>query len=101
MKNENTTCQAVYQVGIAIYGIGKTNSEAIADAKQWVDDPDNLESDLDKGKSNNYGDMIIITISKAVEDKADEEGGEIEIVRGRDGVYRLPEEGTVKSSSAN
>ena len=95
MKNENTTCQAVYQVGIAIYGIGKTNAEAIADAKQWFDDPDNLESDLDKGKSNNYGDMIIITISKAVEDKADEEGGEIEIVRGRDGIYRLPGEKNV------
>ena len=95
MKNENTTCQAVYQVGIAIYGIGKTNAEAIADAKQWVDDPDNLESDLGKGKPNNYGDMVIITISKAVEDKADEEGGEIEIVRGKDGIYRLPGEKNV------
>lgn len=91
MENENTTCKAVYQVGIAIYGIGKTNAEAITDAKQWVDDPDNLERDLDKGQSNNFGDMIIITISKAVEDKVEDQGGEIEIVRGRDGIYRLPE----------
>ena len=95
MENENTTCQAVYQVGIAIFGIGKTNSEAIADAKQWVDDPENLESDLDKGQSNNYGDMIIITISKAVEDKVEEEGGDIEIVRWKDGIYRLPGEKNV------
>jgi hypothetical protein len=39
--------------------------------------------------------MVIITISKAVEDKADEEGGEIEIVRGKDGIYRLPGEKNV------
>lgn len=85
------TYKAVYQYGYAIFGIGKTEEEAIEDAKQYADDTEDWWSDIGYG-SRNDGDMILIDISKALYDKVAEYGGDVKMEKDEDDVYKLPEE---------
>jgi hypothetical protein len=80
------TYSAVYQYGYAIFGVGKTDEEAIEDAKQYAD-----EFEIKEGQPNS-GDMILIKISEALYNKVNEIGGDIAIEEGERGVYYLPEE---------
>jgi hypothetical protein len=53
---------AVYQEGFAIYGVGHTRDDAIADAVEWLaDGVDSLEGDLKELSYGNIvqGDMVI------------------------------------------
>lgn len=85
------TYKAVYQNGYAIFGIGKTDEEAIADAMQWVDEPDELRESIEQGQKNVHGDMKLITISRALRDAVIEQGGDIAIIND-EGIYRSEEE---------
>ena len=86
------TYKAVYQNG-AIFGMGKTDEEAIADAMQWVDEPDELKAQIESGQRNVHGDMKLITISRALRDAVIEQGGDIAIIND-EGIYRSEEEMT-------
>ena len=85
------TYKAVYQNGYAIFGTGKTDEEAIADAMEWVDDPDELRESIERGQKNVHGDMKLITISRALRDAVIEQGGDIAIIND-EGIYRSEEE---------
>ena len=87
------TYKAVYQNGYAIFGMGKTDEEAIADAMQWVDEPDELKARIESGQRNVHGDMKLITISSALRDAVIEHGGDIAIIEDQ-GIYRSEEEMT-------
>lgn len=85
------TYKAVYQNGYAIFGTGKTDEEAIADAMQWVDEPDELKAQIESGQRNVHGDMKLITISRALRDAVIEHGGDLAIIEDH-GIYRSEEE---------
>ena len=73
-------CADPYQNGYAIFGMGKTDEEAIADAMQWVDEPDELQAQIESGQRNVHGDMKLITISRALRDAVIEHGGDLAII---------------------
>lgn len=79
---------AVYQDGYGIFGIGSTESEAIEDAKQWVDEPDNLESEIESAQGF-VGDMKIVRVSNDVKLAVENHGGNIGISKDDAGVYQL------------
>ena len=93
MRNMEETYKAVYQNGYAIFGIGKTDDEAIADAMEWVDDPEELKEQIEAGQKNVHGDMKLIIISRALRDAVIEHGGDIAIIND-DGIYRSEQEMT-------
>ena len=68
---------AVYQSGHAIYGVGKTASEAIENAREWVDDGDFLESELIDRSQASSGDMVIGECSEALFNEVNERGGDV------------------------
>jgi len=90
MKTEETWF-AVYQDGFAIFGIGATEDAAINDAKQWVDEPDNLKSEIESAKGF-HGDMKIIRISNEVKLAVENHGGNIGIICDDNGIYRTEKE---------
>jgi len=90
MTNEETWF-AVYQVGFAIFGTGATEEAAVDDAKQWVDEPDNLKSEIESSRGF-HGDMKIIRISKSLKEDVEKRGGDILIIEDDDGIYRSEEE---------
>lgn len=64
---------AVYQYGYAVFGIGTTVDEAIADAKIYAD---NVPEDIEKYKGQNIdGEMYIIQITDKLYYKVQEVGG--------------------------
>ena len=91
MTNEETWF-AVYQNGFAIFGTGATEEAAVEDAKQWVDEPDNLKSDIESGRRGFNGDMKIIRISKSLKEDVEKLGGSILMIEDADGIYRSEEE---------
>lgn len=93
MESKEETCFGVYQYGYCVYGVGTTETAAIEDAKQWVEAPDKLESEIESGRSGIVGDMIIITISKALAEKIQKQGGDVAIINDA-GIYRSEEEMT-------
>lgn len=82
---------AVYQDGFAIFGTGATEEAAIEDAKQWVDEPDNLKSEIESAPGF-HGDMKVIRISQSLKDDVDKRGGNILVIKDDDGIYRSEEE---------
>ena len=90
MTNEETWF-AVYQDGFAIFGTGATEEAAIDDAKQWVDEPDTLKSDIESARGF-HGDMKIIRISQSLKEDVEKRGGDILIIKDDDEVYRSEEE---------
>lgn len=94
MENKTEeTFYAVYQDGYGIFGIGGTESEAIEDAKQWVDEPDNLESEIESARGF-HGDMKIIKISRSLKEDVEKRGGNILIIKDGAGIYRSEREQT-------
>ena len=85
------TYKAVYQYGYAIFGVGKTEEEAIEDAKQYTDYDEEWWTDIDYS-SKIDGKMILIDISRALYEKVMKSGGDVKIERDEDDVYKLPEE---------
>jgi len=63
-ENDHTDYTVVVQDGYAVFGVGRSVADAIADAKQWVDDPDVLEAEIAGGESGRDGDMIMMDCSK-------------------------------------
>lgn len=90
MTNEETWF-AVYQDGFAIFGTGATEESAIDDAKQWVDEPDDLKSEIESARGF-HGDMKLIRISKPLKEDVEKRGGNIPIIKDDDGIYRSEEE---------
>ena len=87
------TYKAVYQDGFAIFGTGATEDAAIEDAKQWVDEPDTLKSEIESARGF-HGDMKIIRISKSLKEDVEKRGGNIPVIKDDDGIYRSEEEMT-------
>lgn len=90
-KKMTETYKAVYQYGYAIYGVGKTDEEAIEDAKLYADNDVDWWTDIDYS-SRVDGKMILIDISKALFDTVKMCGGDVRMEKDEDDVYKLPEE---------
>lgn len=71
---------AVWQNGYVIYGLGKTRDEAIEAAKEWVENPDELEEELKEICDSFVGDMVVIQVTKDVKEAVDTYGGDVGIV---------------------
>ena len=85
------THHAVIQIGHAIFGVGETEADAIEDAREWVDDGDNLEDALAVPHAAVVGDMIVVECSKALHDKVKADGTVLYEELGRDAIC-LPSE---------
>jgi hypothetical protein len=85
---KNKTYTAIEQSGYAIFGVGETLEEALADANQWLD-TELTAADLGDGRV--IGEMCEITISASVRDAVLADGGDVAIEE-FDGVYYTPAE---------
>lgn len=80
---------AVVQDGYAVFGIGDTKADAIADAIAWGC-TENL-SDL-PSRANAIGDFYIAPCTEALAKAVQTDGGDITFWRRADGVVCLPDE---------
>ncbi len=81
---------AVVQDGYAVFGVGETELEAIADARQWVSDPDSLK--YLPGWPNFRGDTYISLCTDALVAAVKRDGGQIKHTLHTDGVVYLDDE---------
>lgn len=68
------TLIAVEQHGYAIFGIGQTDAEAIADAAQWIDADTNL-ANIGRNPRPADGEMRLIEITAALAAQVRSQGG--------------------------
>ena len=68
---------AVIQLGYAIFGTGQTEAEALADARQWVDNPATLDTDIVPVAQAMDGDLVCIECTQKLHDLVQEHGGDV------------------------
>lgn len=81
---------AVVEDGMAIHGIGSSEADAIADAREWGTDPDLLE-DLPLRPAA-IGDLYVTRCTDALAKAVAKNGGDILFRQRADGVVCLPDE---------
>ena len=69
--------KAIIQLGYAVFGTGATESEAIADAKQWVDEPEGLEEALIALSQAVDGDLVLVECTETLHEMVQEHGGDV------------------------
>lgn len=87
-RSRQANMVAIYQSGYAIFGVGKTTEQALADANKWLDEP---ISEGDLGRGDVDGEMCEIEITPELFAAVRERGGDIAIAempeRGVYGTY--------------
>ena len=80
---------AVYQSGYAIFGVGLTHADAIADAKEWLDESTNLAEIINPGQTRGevHGALYIRPCTEALAVEVTQFGGNI--------LWDLTEDGTL------
>jgi len=79
---------AVIQLGYPVFGVGTSEEEAIADAKQWVDG----DLELTDERSAVDGDMVLVECTKALHNEVQENGGDVEYEALGNGLFGLADE---------
>lgn len=81
---------AVYQRGCAVFGVGTTEEEAIEDAREWVDDFEEMKAQIEaQNDSNEFGKFQIVAITDEAKKEIDRCGGNICLEVGDDGAYTI------------
>lgn len=65
---------AVIQTGYCIFGTGVTEDDALENAREWVDDAENLESQIVDNYQAVDGDLIVVECTEALHDLVQESG---------------------------
>lgn len=69
--NGKKTYYGVLQIGCSFFGFGEFADEAVEDAKEWVNEPDELEEQIEECRGFD-GDMTIVEVPQEIYDLRDD-----------------------------